>query len=588
MTNDLKLAFHHMRSHKALLVANITILMLATCFEGLGISMLIPILQSISDSETSNIFIRYSRWLFELCRIEYAFLPLIIFFAIVMLTQYFLVGLQHYLSRVVHATLTYQLRKKVFRNLMDVSIDYHYGIRSGDLVSTAWVSTNNAGGMLEYSIILLRGGIFASVYICINCLISLPMTMISLTVASMSYLFIVPRFRKVYDQGTEEKRLTDEANSFLHDSLSGIKILKAFNNELYHVERYKGILKPYKNIQIQIMKNKILASFMLEPFLFTIVIGILIISVLMFNISLPSLIVFLFVFSRIIPNIKLINSTYMQIKELLPHFSKVQDLIERRNKPYLNNGGEKLKGLKESISFEQVSYHYPANNSDVLKDISFTLKKNTAVAFVGASGGGKSTLADLILRYHDPSRGIIRVDGTDLSLIDIESWHRLLAIVDQDPFLFNDTIYSNICYGNFDAEKEDVISASKMAYAHQFIMDLPDGYETVVGNRGIKLSGGQRQRLSLARALVRDPEILILDEATSSLDSESEQLIQKSINALQKKKTIIIIAHRLSTIHSADKIIVLENGRVIESGTHEELVEKKGRYGTFLSLQARG
>ncbi len=582
---NIQLAFSHMRLHKVMLFVNVAILMVASCFEGIGISMLIPILQSISNNENTNIFIKYSRSVFNYFHIDYNFVSLMSFFAIVVLMQFFLVGLQHYLARVVSATMTYELRKKAFQNLMRVALDFYYGVRSGDLVSTAWVSTNNAGGIIEYTIILLRCIIFATVYIVINCMISLPLTIVTLMIASLSYLFIIPRFKKVYDQGSEEKILTDDANSFLHDSLSGIKILKAFNNEGYHVKRYVNILKKYRNIQIQIMKNKIFASFMLEPFAFSIVIFIMIISVKIFNTPLPLLVVFLFVFVRIIPNIKLINGTYMQINELLPHFSKVQELIDKKDKIYLNNGTYLINTFESSIELSNVFYKYSSNEPYVLKDISFTIERNTIVAFVGASGGGKSTMVDLILRYHDPSKGIIKVDGMNLQSVNIESWHNLLAIVDQDPYLFNDSIYNNIAYGNFDANKEQVLQAAKMAYAHEFIINLPEGYNTVVGNRGIKLSGGQRQRISLARALVRDPEILILDEATSSLDSESEQLIQKSINALQKKKTILIIAHRLSTIQNADKIVVLEKGEVVESGSHTELINKNGRYRDFLSLQ---
>lgn len=576
-----------MISYKKLMVGTAAVLLLASLFEGVGISMLIPILQSISETGTTNAFVQFSQRCFDFLHIPYGFIPLIVLFAGLVFLQYFLVGFQQYLSRLLHATMTYELRRKIFQNLMEVPLTYYYETKSGDLVSTTWVSTNNAGSLVEYVFLMLKGGLFAGIYIVINCFISLPLTLLTIFLASISYLFIIPRFKKVYHQGTIEKNLTDESNSFLHDSISGIKILKAFNNETYHQKLFDRIIRNYKKIQVRIMLNKILASFLLEPFSFLLVILILIVSVEVMKIPLSFLIVFLFIFTRIIPNVKLINSTYMQINEALPHFSKVQDLIDRSNKKYLKNGDRKIENLNDGIEFRNVSYRYPSNETDVLKDISFTINKNKVLALVGASGGGKSTLIDLILRYHDPVNGVITVDGRDLKEIDVQSWHNLLAIVDQDPYLFNDTIYNNICYGRLDADSGQVFNAAKMAYAHNFISELPDGYDTVVGNRGIKLSGGQRQRISLARALVRDPEILILDEATSSLDSESEQLIQKSINALQKKKTIIIIAHRLSTIHNADQIIVLEKGGVIESGTHGELIEKKGRYDAFLSLQVK-
>jgi len=194
---------------------------------------------------------------------------------------------------------------------------------------------------------------------------------------------------------------------------------------------------------------------------------------------------------------------------------------------------------------------------------------------------------DLIVRHNDPTKGAITVDGIDLREIKTQDWHGLISVVDQDPYLFNDTIFNNIQYGNLDASEDDVVRAAKMAYAHDFVVKLPKQYNTIVGNRGIKLSGGQKQRISLARALVRNPEILILDEATSALDSESERLIQKSLESLEKKKTIIVIAHRLSTITRADKILVVENGKIIEEGTQIELSEKNGRFKQLLSLQYR-
>jgi len=584
---NIRIALDHMRPHKPLLWFNIAVLGLATLFESCGMGLLIPLLQSMSNEAQNNFFIKHTKFLFNLIGIEYVFVNLIAVFTIAMLTKYFLVGLQQYLSRVLSATMIYELRDKAFFNLMKVPLRYYYKTRPGDLVATTFISTNNAGAIIEVVLMMFRGIVFAAVYIVVSCLISLPLTAVTLLLAAVSYFFIIPRFRAVYSYGTEEKSFTDETNSFLHDSVSGIKILKAFNNENYHIEQFSTLIKKYKQIQIKIMLNKILASFMLEPFAFVLVIGVLVFSVKILSIQLVFLLVFLFIFSRIIPQIKQINNNYMQINELLPHFSMVQDLIDDSNKTYLKPGNTPKKKIRDKISFKDVWFRYPEENDFVLQSIHYEIEKCAFVALVGSSGGGKTTLVDLIVRHNDPTKGAITVDGIDLREIKTQDWHGLISVVDQDPYLFNDTIFNNIQYGNLDASEDDVVRAAKMAYAHDFVVKLPKQYNTIVGNRGIKLSGGQKQRISLARALVRNPEILILDEATSALDSESERLIQKSLESLEKKKTIIVIAHRLSTITRADKILVVENGKIIEEGTQIELSEKNGRFKQLLSLQYR-
>jgi len=582
---NIKVALRHMRCHKGLLFANIFVLMSATLFEGVGIGMLIPILQSMSNEESNNFFIRYTKYLFQMFNIEYGFLSLLIVFTVVMLSKYILVGLQQYLSRVLSATMIFELRDKAFRSLMEVPLSFYYRTKLGDLVSTIYISAHNAGAIIEYVMMLAKGIIFSIAYMVLNCMISLSLTVVTITLSSISYFFIYPRFRAIYNQGIEEKFLADEINSFLHDSLSGIKILKAFNNEQCHIYTFSNLIRKYKAIQIKIMVNKILSSFMLEPFAFILVIIILIFSFKVLGISLVSLVVFLFIFSQLIPKVKLINNNYMQINELLPHLSKLQEIIEKVNKQHLPIGQRSLAKIDKNIQLRNVFFRYPGEEEHVLKGINLEITKSSVIALIGASGGGKTTLVDLILRHHDPTKGVILVDDIDLKDIKSCDWHKLIGVVDQDPYLFNDTIYNNILYGQIDADEQQVYRAAKMAYAHDFISRLPDKYQTVVGNRGIKLSGGQKQRIALARALVRDPEILILDEATSSLDSESEQLIQKSIERLERRKTIIIIAHRLSTIRNADKIIVIENGQIVEQGDHNELIKLQGRYKDYVFAQ---
>jgi subfamily B ATP-binding cassette protein MsbA len=265
----------------------------------------------------------------------------------------------------------------------------------------------------------------------------------------------------------------------------------------------------------------------------------------------------------------------------LSNVIKIMD--EARTASSIKNGSIEFTLLDRGIELEEVDFSYN-QHENVLNKINLVIKKGELTAIVGSSGSGKSTLIDLILRFYDPSSGRILIDGVDLRELDLSSFRSTIGFVSQDTFLFNDTISANIGYG-FICLREEIIEASKAAHAHEFIIQLPDKYDTLVGDRGVKLSGGQRQRMALARAIVRHPQILILDEATSALDTESERMIQDSLKKLGRNYTIIAIAHRISTIENADKIVVIESGKLVEEGTHESLLKAEGYYSKYYRLQ---
>ena len=259
--------------------------------------------------------------------------------------------------------------------------------------------------------------------------------------------------------------------------------------------------------------------------------------------------------------------------------------LNRSDKPYIRSGRSPLLGLKQAISFESVAFHYNPQDNLALQDISICIPQGKTTALVGPSGAGKSTIISLICRFYDVTSGEIYVDGCPLRELNLADWRSRIAIVSQDVHIFSTTVRENIAYGRLEATESEIIEAARLANAHEFISQLPQGYDTKVGDRGIRLSGGQRQRIALARAIVRNPEILILDEATNALDSISENLIQEALNTLSQNRTVIVVAHRLSTIKHADQIIVLEDGRVIEQGKLQHLLKLNGLFARLYRLQ---
>lgn len=295
---------------------------------------------------------------------------------------------------------------------------------------------------------------------------------------------------------------------------------------------------------------------------------------------------YIIIFARLLSPIKAISSAYSIIQKGAASAERIEELLQAENNIKETDNPIKLDGFKESVTYKNVCFSY--GKEEVLSDINITIEKGKTVALVGESGGGKSTFADLLPRFYDVNSGSVNVDGVNIKDASIESLRKLIGVVTQESILFNDTIFNNIAFGVDNATEEDVIAAAKIANAHNFIIEFDKGYHTNIGDRGNKLSGGQKQRISIARAVLKNPPILILDEATSALDTESEKLVQDALYKLMNNRTSIIIAHRLSTIQNADEIIVLQKGKIVERGHHNYLIAKEGIYKRLSDLQTFG
>jgi len=584
--NNIKAMLHTAREYRALLSVYLVILVMATASEGFGLGLLLPIMETAAGKGGDSFFTRRAHDLFELMGLEFSLSSLAAVLGLALVAKYGLVMCAMHLTRMVSARATRDMRDQAFRNIMDLPLSYFYQTKPGDLVATQFNSAQNAGAIFEYGANLLNGVFFCLLYLTINSLISFRLTLIVLAVSVVSYFFILPRFQSGFRKGNEEKSVMDDINSYLYDTISGIKTVKSFDNAASHIRKYQTRIDRYRDLSIEIVDNRIVVFFFNEPVLVLLAVGLLVAAVRFFGIPFSDVLVFLVVLIQILPKVKLINNNWLAIQEFLPHLARVRNLIVRSDKQYFPEGPVRVGTVGRDIRFESVSFRYPLTEENVLSDINAVIEKGSTVAIVGPSGGGKTTFVDLLLRLHDPTEGTIRVDGVALSDIRSGDWRRLIGVVEQDPYLFNETVSNNIRYGKLDATEEEIEQASKLAYAHVFIEKLSKGYGSFVGNRGLKLSGGQKQRLALARALVREPELLVLDEATSALDSEFERLIQTAIQQFRGRTTIVVVAHRLSTVRDADKILVIEDGRIVESGKHETLMDQKGRYRDLVNLQS--
>lgn len=377
----------------------------------------------------------------------------------------------------------------------------------------------------------------------------------------------------------------------IEETLSGLRIIKGFNAEQKVYSRFQRENDDYRKIMSRLLRRRYLAH-PLSEFLGTMIIIIVMWygGYLIFNESSTlqpeQFIVYLAVFYSVINPIKAFSQEYYSIQKGLASMERINRILEVENNIKEKPDALPVKGFADSIHYRNVYFKY--RNEYVLQDINITVKKGRTIALVGHSGSGKSTLVDLLPRFYDVEKGYIHIDGKDIRDLRLADLRGLMGIVNQDPILFNDTFFNNIAFGVDMATEEEIIAAARVAHAHEFIMTTENGYQSIVGDRGSKLSGGQRQRISIARAVLKNPPILILDEATSALDTESEKLVQDALMKLMENRTSIVIAHRLSTIIHADEIFVLSNGLITERGTHDQLLDMNGEYTKFYNMQFFG
>ena len=485
------------------------------------------------------------------------------------------------------------IRVMVYSKVMSLPLGFFSEERKGDIIARMSGDVGEVENSITSSLdMLIKNPILILFYFGTLIVTSWQLTLFTILVLpGMGWLMGVVG-KKLKRQSLEAQAKWSDTMSQLEETLGGLRIIKAFIAEKKMVDRFTKCSNEFRDATNKVAMRQSLAHPMSE-FLGTL----LIVVVLWFGGSLilgnnssidaPSFIFYMVILYSVINPLKDFSKAGYNIPKGLASMERVDKILKAENKIKESPNPKPLKGLNEKIEFKNISFSYDGKR-EVLKDVNITISKGKTIALVGQSGSGKSTLVDLLPRYHDVQEGDILIDGTSIKDVRISDLRGLIGNVNQDAILFNDTFFNNIAFGVENATMEQVVAAAKIANAHDFIMEKPEGYDTNIGDRGSKLSGGQRQRISIARAILKNPPILILDEATSALDTESERLVQEALERLMKTRTTIAIAHRLSTIKNADEIYVLYNGEIVEHGTHDELIQRQGYYKRLNDMQSLG
>ena len=482
-----------------------------------------------------------------------------------------------------------RMRNEMFSKVVDMNVGYFSDQRKGDIIS----KITSDVGVVQFCITNTLQVAFREPFLIIG--YTVMMVAISWELALFSVLFlpvvaliigsIVKRLR--HPARTSQQRM-GELVSTLDESLSGIKVIKSYNAVDYIKQKFYDLNADLARLTLSMARRQQLASPMSE-FLGISAVGVILVfgGSLVFKdaLSPEGFIAFVAMFSQITRPVRTFIDQFANINQGIAAGERIFSIIDAQSEIQDKPGAIELDGLKDKIEFRDIHFSYDGSR-EVIEGISFEIKRGETVALVGPSGGGKSTRSELIPRFYDVKAGDILIDGVSVRDYTQDSLRAHMSVVAQDTVLFNDTIEGNIAMGKAGATHDEIVEAARIANADCFIQEAPEGYQTNIGDRGVKLSGGQRQRLSIARAVLKNPEILILDEATSALDTESEKLVQDALNKLLVGRTSVVIAHRLSTIHNADKIIVVDHGRVAEQGTHTELLAKGGIYAKLIELQS--
>jgi len=583
---------------------NVIFNIIGVLFSLVSFAAIIPVLNILFKLEATVTSAPPLAWNFESIKLNFYYLisqmierygelHTLAYICIIIVVVFFLKNLFRYLAMFyiaeVRNGVVKDIRNAMYKKVLILPLSYYSEQRKGDIMSRMTTDVQEVEWSIMSSLeMMFRDPITIISYLVTLFIMNYELTLMVIILLPLSGLLIGRIGRSLKRTSTKGQVKMGELLSTIEETLGGLRIIKAFNAIGWANDNFNQTNHKYNRLMVKLYRKRDLAS-PLSEFLgiavsvFVIYYGGRIILNPDSSMDAAIFISYIAIFSQIINPIKSLSTAAYNIQkgaasvDRIEHVLKAEELItEKENALHLT-------GFSKKIEYRNISFRY--NQDDVLTDINLVVQKGKTIALVGASGSGKSTLVDLLPRFYDAVKGEILIDEIPIKDLVISDLRGLMGIVSQETILFNGTVFENIAFGLNNMSEEAVIAAAKVANAHEFIMQMPDGYQTNIGDRGIKMSGGQRQRLSIARAVLRNPPILILDEATSALDTESERLVQEALLNLMKNRTSIVIAHRLSTVQFADEIVVLQKGRIVERGTHAELMERTGVYRKLHDLQ---
>jgi subfamily B ATP-binding cassette protein MsbA len=586
LLRGLKALFPILRLQPWVLVVMIILGVLTALSEGLSISLFIPLVQDQMGTQNAGVAGRLTA-LFQGIPAGYRLFWIGSTIFLCMLLKNVLSYSYSLLFQSVNASVGHRLRCGILHQLLSVSQSYLDTHDSGKMLNTLATETWRVSSACA---------VFASVIInvCMTLIFGILLLLISwkLTLITGCLLLLISQIiRHLTQQG---KRLSAEATAANEDltqrmleTLDGLQLIRAFGRESHEQHRFEVASRKVRKAYLNLDRVSALVHPLSEVLTVSLLLGILLAVVIRTPGQMAISFTFLVLLYRLQPRVKQLDFDRVALDALSASVEEVRRLLDESDKPYLRSGTQVPASIEKGISFENVSFQYDSGKDAALKQVTCSINVGETTAFVGPSGAGKSSLIGLICRFYDPSSGRLLMDGIALPELDLAWWRSQIAVVSQEVYLFNASVAENISYGKLGATRKDLVEAARKAHAMEFIEELPEGFETILGDRGIRLSGGQRQRLALARAFIRDPQILILDEATNSLDLISEGVVQDALEQFGRNRTVLIVAHRISTIMHADKVIVLDLGKVVESGTVTQLLAAGGLFSRFYALQLR-
>ena len=564
----------------------------AAVLEGIGIGLLLPFLENLLNPNSSPLATGWSWFDRVALAVDQEALVRLYRVSALILCSIWLRVLVAYAGSVVSTTMIEAILDRLRRRLIDqvqsVAVSFFSTARTGDILNTITTEITRMQSLFQIARMFIVTGLMLVVYVVIIIALSWQLALLTLAFCGLLFGVLNGLLRKLRWSGRVIAQNRANVSMMTSEIIGGIRTINEFGTQAYEGRRFGAVSEEARIQNVSAYIRSALVGPLSQGIAATTLIVMVIVAVQLLiwpgHMLTAALFAFLVVLLRLLPLVQSVNTARAEWSVYRGALDRVTDLLRRDDKPYLVDGNRPFSGITNSIRLDGVSFGYEPKQV-VIDAVTLEIPCGKITAVVGASGAGKSTLVDLIARFYDPDQGIVSFDGVDCRELQIADMRRGISVVNQHTFLFNDSVQNNIAYGLEGASEASIREAAEEANAMEFIRELPEEFDTMLGERGARLSGGERQRIAIARALLRNPDILILDEATSALDSVSEQLVQESLERLMEGRTVIVIAHRLSTVESADQIIVLENGRVQEVGTYKELIEKKGQLWEYHTLQ---